>query len=223
MYPAAITTILAISVVIAPVDALFAQSSISNAILNAQQNSVASANTAIQRKDYAKARAILEALIEAGDPDAMMKLGALDEKGLGGAKNLQAAFDLYKKAHLTGHPLALQAIMKIDKVNYYSGRVFKDRYEPLKLMHCPGSSQAIFGSESDLNVYDRYDDDWIFDGFNLFNTRLQMPFQTKKSFENHVLKFGGFIFNFEEKIIVWQYFGTKIIAKCTDKNGDLKK
>jgi TPR repeat protein len=149
----------------------------------------------------------------------MMKLGDLHEKGLGGAKNPQAAFDLYKKAHLAGHPLALPAIMKIDKVNYYSGRMFKNTYSPSKLMHCPGSSQAIFGSESDVNVYDRYDDDWVFDGVNLFNTRLKMQFQTKNTFESHVLKFGGFIFNFEEKIIIWKYLGTKIISKCTEKIG----
>jgi hypothetical protein len=87
-------------------------------------------------------------------------------------------------------------------------------------LHCPGSSQAIFGSESDVNVYDRYDDDWVFDGVNLFNTRLKMPFLTKKTFESHVMKFGGFIFNFEEKIIVLNYLGEKTVSKCIDQSGD---
>jgi TPR repeat protein len=218
-HPAAIATILTLSVLLAPVEAPLAQSSMSNTILNAQQNNLASANTAIQRKDYAKARMILEILIASGDSDAMMKLGELHEKGLGGAKDPQAAFDLYKKAHLAGHPSALNALIKIDKVNYYSGRIFKEQYSPSKLMHCPGSSQAIFGSPSDLNVYDRYDDDWAFDGVNLYNTRLAMPFQTKKTYESHVLKFGGFIFNFDEKIIIWKYLGTKLISKCTEKIG----
>jgi hypothetical protein len=218
-YPAAMATILTLSALLIPVEGSLAQSSMSNTILNAQQNNLASANTAIQRKDYAKARMILEILIAAGDSDAMMKLGELHEKGLGGAKDTQAAFDLYKKAHLAGHPSALNALIRIDKVNYYQSRTFKEQYSPARLMHCPGSSQAIFGSASDLNVYDRYDDDWAFDGVNLFNTRLEMPFQTKKTYESHVLKFGGFIFNFDEKIIVWKYLGTKLISKCTEKSG----
>jgi len=220
IYRAAIKAVLTLSVCIVPTDALLAQSSISNAIFNAQQNNLASANAAIQRKDYAKARVILETLIEAGDTDAMMKLGDLHEKGLGGAKNPQAAFDLYKNAHVAGHPLALQAIIKIDKVNYYSGRIFKKTYSPSKFMYCPGSIKKMYEFETDANVYYQYDDNWIFDGNFLINNGTKTRFYTKKTFESHVMKFGGFIFNFEEKIIVWNYLGEKTVSKCIDQSGD---
>lgn len=221
VYPAAIKAVLTLSVFIAPTDALLAQSSISNAISNAQQNNLASANTAIQRKDYVKARAILETLIEAGDTDAMMKLGDLHERGLGGTKNPQAAFDLYKDAYLAGHQLALPAIMKIDKVNYYPGRIFKKTYSPSKFMHCPGSGRPLYDASINKEYFYPYEDDWIFDGFKLYNSSSKSEFQTKKSFESHVLKWGSTIFDFERKIIIEDTLGgKKILSKCIDKSRD---
>ena len=49
-------------------------------------------------KDYKEARKLLQYAASAGEAKAMYKLGWMEEEGVGAAKNLEKAFELYKKA-----------------------------------------------------------------------------------------------------------------------------
>ncbi len=67
-----------------------------------EKSPLATAFERMQAGDTALARGILEPLAAEGDADAQHMLGYMEERGLGGPKNLKRALDLYSNAALSG-------------------------------------------------------------------------------------------------------------------------